>query len=42
MKEVNRFFVSHQQLEEEKNCETKEKLAKEETSVRCLAECKLK
>jgi len=42
MKEINKFFESHQQLEEEKNCETKVELAEEETLVMCLAECKLK
>jgi len=42
MKEISKFFENHQQLEEEKNCETKEQLAEEVTPVRCLAECKLK
>jgi hypothetical protein len=42
MKEINMFFESHQQCKEEKNCETKEEMAEEETSLICLVECKLK
>jgi len=42
VKEINKFFESHQQLEEENNCETKEELAEEKTFVTCLADCKLK
>jgi len=42
LKEINKFFESHQQLEEENNCETKEELAEEKTFMTCLADCKLK
>jgi len=42
MKEINKFVESHQQCKEEKNCETKEELAEEETSLICLVECKRK
>jgi len=42
MKEISKFFESHQQSKEEKNCETKEELAEDENSLICLVECKLK
>jgi hypothetical protein len=41
VKEI-KLFESHQQSKEEKNCETNEELAEEETSLICLVEYKLK
>ena len=42
MKEIIKFIESHQQSKEEKNCETEEELAEEETYLVCLMECRLK